>query len=317
MTRLGRSSRGFSLFTPLVGTTLVIMAILIATTMIQNDVRISRTITASYEVSSQSMLAKLIKASAEVQMMTNMEEVTYDEVSRVFQCSDQSSCDSKISSRMLSTDKSNAPSVYTSLLAWDGIFANLVDSISTVLLGTGREYVLTEDATTLQQRFDRLITALDDPANRNEPFKLGSNSEGQYYIKINDTKFNSQDFVLEFEEMRTGNTMKLSIAPYGFNFTTMEPLYDLLMAEKAVFLNFDSKDSAKSNLESEFDSRLAEHVVSASFKKSDSDKRLKMVFYKGDVPGLTIIFQTSGFGSPSDFDYDCTPSSGVFNCLDT
>jgi len=56
------SKKGFSLFTPLVGTAIVVITIMIVSTMIQNDVRFSRSITSSYVVSSQTTVSRAISA---------------------------------------------------------------------------------------------------------------------------------------------------------------------------------------------------------------------------------------------------------------
>src|SRR3989344_1793240 len=73
--RLIVNSRGFSLFTPLIGTSMVIMAILISAALVQNDSRLSRGLSASYEVTSQGTVAKLIQAAASVQMVENMQKL--------------------------------------------------------------------------------------------------------------------------------------------------------------------------------------------------------------------------------------------------
>src|SRR3989344_1762426 len=70
--RLIVNSRGFSLFTPLIGTSMVIMAILISAALVQNDSRLSRGLSASYEVTSQGTIAKLIQATASAQMVENI-----------------------------------------------------------------------------------------------------------------------------------------------------------------------------------------------------------------------------------------------------
>ncbi len=58
--------KGFSLFTPLIGTTVLIIAIMISALMTTNDVKISHAITSSYEQSNQNFDAELIKAEASI-----------------------------------------------------------------------------------------------------------------------------------------------------------------------------------------------------------------------------------------------------------
>src|SRR3989344_8426580 len=78
--RLIVNSRGFSLFTPLIGTSMVIMAILISAALVQNDSRLSRGLSASYEVTSQGTIAKLIQATASAQMVENMQKLVDDRI---------------------------------------------------------------------------------------------------------------------------------------------------------------------------------------------------------------------------------------------
>lgn len=68
------SKKGFSLFTPLIGSTVIVIAVMLSAVMIQNDVRISRAIISSFEQSNQEISAKLIKASTEIQMLEGIDK---------------------------------------------------------------------------------------------------------------------------------------------------------------------------------------------------------------------------------------------------
>jgi hypothetical protein len=310
-----KSSRGFSLFTPLVGTSLVIMAIIIAAGMVQNDVRISRTLTSSYEVSSQSMVAKLIKASAEVQMISNMENITYEMLSIPFECTTASSvftdegCDNKIEERLVETDKRIIPSVYDSLISYGGIFENIVESIDTILSGSGTNYMSLEDASDVQNRFSDLITELD------EPFTIGYINEGRYYIRINSERFNENDFIVEFYDRYTRDSLKITIAPHDFAFITENPLQKLITAEKEIFLKGDygDTDDIVERLGEELED-VEKYFVGAWLAEDGSNKRIKMEFYKGSGEDtFEIIFQTSDFDLEYEIECSYSPSGG-FNC---
>ena len=69
-----KKSKGFSLFTPLVGTAVIIIAILISITMIQNNLRISEGISDSYISSQQATGIQLIETASSVQIMENIRE---------------------------------------------------------------------------------------------------------------------------------------------------------------------------------------------------------------------------------------------------
>jgi len=184
-----------------VGTTLVIMAIMIATGMIQNDVRMSRSITASYEVSSQSMVAKMIKAAAIIQMLSNMEEAMYYEASLPFVCSG-SGCDTEIAARFEGTSKARNPSIYWELVGEKKLFLNLVDSVYLILEGSGTNYRLVGSSYELQTRLSNAVDSLD------KPFVLG-NKDGKYYIKLDSNAFKGRtgDFVISLWTLRTTGWM--------------------------------------------------------------------------------------------------------------
>ena len=68
------NSKGFNLFTPLVGTSVIIISILISITMIQNSINISEGVSKSYTSSQQVTGSQLIETSASVQIMDNVEK---------------------------------------------------------------------------------------------------------------------------------------------------------------------------------------------------------------------------------------------------
>ena len=91
--------KGFSLFTPLIGTTVIVIAIMLSAVMIQNDIRISRAITSSYEQSSQEITSRLIIASVTSGIDKGIKETVKDYFStnRVFDGSFAcTNCESKM-----------------------------------------------------------------------------------------------------------------------------------------------------------------------------------------------------------------------------
>ena len=302
------SSRGFSLFTPLVGTSIVIMTLIIASGMLQNDIRISRSLSASYEVSAQSLLAKLIKAGAEVQILSNMEETTYRAIAAPIECDTVAACNAEVSKRLMTTDLTMSDSVYSRLMNFEGLFGNIVDSIQNVLSGSGTGYRM-EDSSQVRSRLDAALGALDDPNDLDEPIRFGYTDDGRYYVKIVESRFDQAAFAVNFEDQRTQDSMKVSIAPYGFNFTTDEPLGCLIGNASELFIASDS-----SNLQDRLSTSSFSTLFSrAWFKDWMGGKRLVMEFYKGyggTAYPYNISFQTPGFSVPSDDnDLECDASA--------
>ncbi len=301
------SSRGFSLFTPLVGTTLVIMAIMIATGMIQNDVRMSRSITASYEVSSQSLVAKMIKAATIIEMLSKMEGTTYEEATLPFVCQSDGECTDEINARFEGTGKLRNPSISWELVGRRQLFLDLADSIYMILEGSGTNYVLDENSGVLQNRLSDAVDSLD------APFELG-HKDGKYYIKLNSSSFKAHqgDFVISFKDS-SNNRMDVGIVPETLGITTKEPLYDLINAAKNVYFgdNYNSV-SLEHDLDEEFSGK-EDYVASVRFREMNP-KRLEIDLRKGgrDDRQFTVTFEDSGEGW--DFYYTCFYRENNFKC---
>lgn len=69
------SKKGFSVFTPMVGTAIVVITIMIASTIIQNDIRFSRAITSSYLLSSQTTVGRSVSTDIGSLMLSNMDNL--------------------------------------------------------------------------------------------------------------------------------------------------------------------------------------------------------------------------------------------------
>jgi len=315
MTKSENSSRGFSLFTPLVGTSIVIMAILISAGMIQNDIRISRTISSSYEVSSQGNVAKLIRASADMYILSKMEETTYSALSIPFECVPD--CATEIDNRLTGI---GTPSVYSELVSTTGIFNGMVSSIENILSGRGENYQSVKTPTFVQDSLHNSLKSI------NGPFNFGRTGSDQYYVSINSAKFNPSEFYLEFENPATHSVINVSIAPYGFNYTTPEPLYSLLDKTQRTFTYFDgfslislpSAGDLENELETEFTGAYRDNLKQARFR-ANLGKRLTIELCKGPcgggVPSFNVTFQDSRYStSIPGFKYDCTCTAVGCDC---
>ena len=92
---MDRGKKGFSLFTPLIGTTIIVIAAIVSAMMLQNDVRISRTLSSSFEQANQENAAKLIKATADVEIRREIDKGIIDYFSNsnpVYSYTSETSC---------------------------------------------------------------------------------------------------------------------------------------------------------------------------------------------------------------------------------
>jgi len=316
MKRLASSSKGFSLFTPLVGTSIVVMAILISAGMVQNNIRITRTIGSSYEVSSQGVVAKLIRASADMYILSKMEETTYDALAIPFECVPD--CNTEVNNRLTGT---GTPSVYSELVSTTGIFNGMVGSIEEVLSGRGENYQSFRTPTFVQDSLHNSLKSISGP------FDFGRTGSDQYYIKINSAKFDSKDFYLEFQNPASGSMINVSIVPYGFNYTTAEPLYSLFDKTQNVFTYFEgaplislpSAGDFENELEAEFGGGLRDYVNGAWFR-ANVGKRAIIELCRGPCGGgvqsFNITFQDSLYSTsvPHILNLACTCSAVGCDC---
>jgi len=281
MTRLGRSSRGFSLFTPLVGTALVIMAILIATTMIQNDVRISRTITASYEISSQSIAAKLIKATVELQILTNIESILYDVISnpREFEivCSNEDDCINKAKDVLNNPHDTFMTEMTTGA---HGMYSGVIDSIYTV---TGYTTSITDND---------LAAALSRVSAAGKTVVLVGFSD-YVIITINEAdieKYAGDALKVSFDDKR-GNVMVVSIVPGAFSYTTKEPIWEMVTKTADAFDSMTDNDVSSLIADDLFKQAYFEEA-SGCYTDS-SAKSAKVVWRLDNGKFFTVTFKTS------------------------
>jgi len=209
--KTSRGSRGFNLFTPVVGTAIVVMAILIATGMVQNDIRLSRSMTLSYEVSSQSMTAKLIKATAEMQMLENIEKRLYSVLDKAGVSTDGACME--VDRDMLTLP--NYAFMTEMTTGANGLYSGLLSSITTV---TG--YTTDRKDTELSAALNRIAQAgksvvlVDFPDNY---IRVTINSE-----VLGDKNLVGNAFDIPFKD-HLGNTVVISVVPEKFAYVSELP----------------------------------------------------------------------------------------------
>ena len=236
MTELKSSSKGFNLFTPLVGTALVIMAILIATGMMQNDVRISRTIISSYEISSQSIAAKAIKAATEVRIISNIESALYKllngEYGSEFEitCSNEAGCISAVES-VFTNPHGTFMTVMTT--GADGMYNGVIDSINTVsgYITSATDSDLSAALATVSNAGKSVVT-VEFP---NDFVEAMINEKDIQTYAGNALRISFQD--------AQQNRMVVSIVPQNFTYRTTEPILKMIKATAEAFKDGLSKDT--------------------------------------------------------------------------
>jgi len=233
MTTSDASSKGFSLFTPLVGTAIVIIAILIANGMIQNDARISKSLVASYEISSQSTVAKLIKATAEVQILSNIDKAIYDILSNDAEFI--VSCDSELTCISEMTDvftKSNHAFMIRMTTGSHGLYGGVIGSVNMV----------TAYSTSISDQ--DLSDCLKEIADAGESAVIVTFDSGRLNVTINSAELKStcpEVLIIPFEDDK-GNKMAVSIIPDEFSYVTKEPIKEWIDESASAFASMTDSD---------------------------------------------------------------------------
>jgi len=233
MTISENSSRGFSLFTPLVGTAIVIIAILIANGMIQNDARISKSLVASYEISSQSTVAKLIKATAEVQILSNIDKAVYDILSNdaefIVSCDSESACISEITD--VFTEPNHALKTRMTTGA-HGLYGGVIGSVNMV----------TAYSTSISDQ--DLSDCLKKIADAGQSVVIVTFDNGHLNVTINSAELKStcpEVLIVPFEDDK-GNKMSVSIIPYEFSYVTKETIKTWMDDSASAFVGMTDSD---------------------------------------------------------------------------
>jgi hypothetical protein len=318
--------RGFSLFTPLVGTALVITAIMISTVMMQNDVRTARGLSSSYELMAQSLSARMIRASAEVQIVNNIKigfSRFLNETNRHTNvCQDYTGCLKKETERFtlpagaLRTESSGPIGAM-----YDGIVMSIevatdyipfrcdsVDAVAKGLappdcfientFGTNVSNMATsnpETVTTQWCDFDGTVCGNDLDATK-YTFKL----------QINPDEWTPEIFAIPFLTKDGENKISISIIPFNFSYRTKKPIGEFIRKTiDAYSYDMGAPCAAQSSLAGSLD------FLYATAQFDTSGNRSLSVTWKTDSPAynFTLAFTTnSAFSSTTKYTLSNVPS---------
>lgn len=267
--------KGFSLFTPLVGTAIVIMAIVASVTMMQSDARISRGLAKSYEISSQEIVAKLIKATAEMQILTNLKSDTLRDLSTGYTLTcdfnDADICSSKAENAMLNSLLSIKVNLFRGL---SEAFENIICIGCSVIIDESQMSNTIRNLPALVVKFD------------NGYLKETIHSDAlSYYEDV---------FSVTFIDVR-GNSIQIPIVPHDFSYTTDDEIEDLIQATADSFIELKKIAPSAFN----YENTVADEIKNAmdfnpcaGFGKIEEIKT--SVYYQGQG-GLISNIENSAF----------------------
>lgn len=278
--------KGFSLFTPLVGTAVVIIAILVAVVMIQNDIRMSRSLSNSYEASSQSLNAKLIRSAAEAKLISNARKTLYETLEEGIELECEDDCLSKIKSRVRARVSS---SVNDDLEVYSGV----TDSIAQVT-----EYSF-HDPSTSAAINEKIEDALENMGNI---FEFDYDSDGRIELTLNPDEFNGHEDAFTLGFKKGSNILKVNVAPtQELTVKTEEKI--LPMLEEAA----DTYDPESTDPYKQKDCDDWSYAEDAKLTEDDGSKYCKFHLETRDGEGKMKLIITHDWNeaSPDSFDEVC------------
>ncbi len=279
---MGRE-KGFSLFTPLIGTTIIVIAAVVSAMMLQNDVRISRALSDSFEQANQQNAAKLVKATAEVTIRKGVEQgfkktlekgITINYESSSIEDSFKQAIEKGIKD-YLSTD----------------LYSNMLDEISTSTgydaqhidcTDYGGEADSTPENCLAKGISHTSITLVDDSSNGNRymaEFDIDRDYEGAYAVRF---KNSENQFVILSLEPDTSESY-----PIAIDAKTMIGNVKQIKQKLAVKGDESYRNLLTGLRDGGFFSGVKEVDI---YKKEGSDKRLIQIIFKGTEWGLEKDF---------------------------
>jgi hypothetical protein len=194
MTLKNGSKKGFSLFTPLVGTAIVVITIMISSTIIQNDVRFSRAITSAYVISSQTTVGRAVSSDISSLLSNNLDKLLRTAFENIkfgitkieIKCgADLNECKHDIKREIetvLNSDIDNS--------IRKNLYKGVIESIKTT--GEASGYIIRDiggiakdDTQAYEDHLSALLYSWSDDKIRELTKGKGINDEGYYFVKLN------------------------------------------------------------------------------------------------------------------------------------
>lgn len=217
--------KAFSVFTPMIGTAIFMIAVLLSSVMLENDVRLSRGISSSYELSSQSITGKIIKAAASIGLISNLEELMNNELADFsVRCSRKDDCISSAKGQLLNELRKKA-------VIGSGFYSGVTEGI--------------EQSTSADIQFSRcefddeckttsccVANALYKIINGEitNPVKTEFTDDGKLSIKIDSSVIKDEgiESAFEIKLIEKENEMVLLLIPEDFTYTSSENILDYI-----------------------------------------------------------------------------------------
>jgi len=284
---LVKNKKGFSLFTPLIGTTIIVIAAILSAMMLQNDVRISRTLSESFEQTNQGNAAKLIKATSSIKLFNEIKKANDDFFTGgngnygIEKVSDSNSdhlkdIEYEYKRHLRNYLRTNA-------------FFEIMEAITNETDYKGQELVCPIN----NQRISPSTCISNAIIKSNETIKLqqdGNNYDISFNPSSYDATINKEiqnSFVVTFRSNSNGDKMVLSIKPQDLVYETQNNAYD-------IFNNISTKYTKiiSTNINNGFEDAIGDlgNYYNSIEVKGDSNNNFLVTFEL--KTGLNITLET-------------------------
>jgi|GEM_PF-3564469 len=234
---LVKNKKGFSLFTPLIGTTIIVIAAMLSAMMLQNDVRISRTLSESFEQTNQGNAAKLIKATAEVEVAKTTDEALKDYFSNSlkYTCLSKPECQSIIKSKIKSKIKSDLSS---------SLYSNVFGEIESITDYSPKDRTCPLPNNPSYMPFENCLSEAVDHGLEVDLQSGTGTSAGKYLISFDIDSDYENAFGVKFSDSQ-GQSIVVSIKPSSNQYTSSFKAEEIITKAINVYTQLKKVDSSE------------------------------------------------------------------------
>lgn len=289
---MGKEKKGFSLFTPLIGTTVIIIAIMVSAVIVQNDVRLSRSLSNSFKEANQEVAARTIKASTLMSISGGIDDIARDYFSsgHNYKCYGQYSCKNVFKTNFSNSMKSGINSkLYSDILSDIQDITGYAPQRNDCKLGTHTQPDMEADNCLSQAVINGLDVSVEE---------VGSN----YEVKLKVKNGWDDSFGIKFSEPQQHQALVVSLKPDSSKFPLTFKAWEIMDKAISIYESLKAVDTSK-----DYATRLGdidktnilgiEIYGKTIYDPASSDKRVTVTL-DGSSYGLSSNIKVS-FNKPS------------------
>lgn len=276
------NEKGFTLFTPLVGTAVMIMSVLIVVSMLQNDIRFSHTLSNSYAAQSHLVSAKIIRANVLAAARMSLEKTTAKYLGAGIH--EMTETNARGHGGIAAAAKENIKSELASTLL-SNLFTDIRNSLDDLpdLAGGSVEY-----------------GTVAPPVPPADSIDVAFNAGGEITETLHANKFtNAEAYSVKFTD-DLGNTIQVSIIPEGGTMTLEGDAIGTYIDKTAeAYKKFENMDTPPAEITGLLNPFCTSHSLLEVYYLDNHDYHFLLATWKLNLNVGQQIFFTIVFGDDS------------------